>query len=97
MKQTRNQLERAVDIDPKTLWGAIVIKAETDNISLSEVGRKLGLTSATFTRLRYAAHDIQPTYRPDLRTYMSLCWWLDRNPGDFVLWPHNRKPGTDPT
>lgn len=94
MKPRRSQNHRAVDIDPQLFWGAIVHKQETDDVSLSSIGRKLGLTPATFTRLSYAAWGIQPHYRPDLRTYISLCWWLGREPGDFVKWPEGTQPGT---
>lgn len=84
---TRTPNVRVADIDPKLFWGAILRKHQNDKISLSQIGRDLGLTPATFTRLKYAAWDIQPNYRPDLRSYMSLCWWLNRDPGDFVIWP----------
>lgn len=91
----RSQHDRAVDIDPQLLWEAIVRKQETDDVSLSSIGRKLGLTPSTFTRLSYAAWGIQPLYRPDLRAFISLCWWLGREPGDFVVWPEGTKLSTD--
>lgn len=92
---SREHRVRVADIDPKLFWGAIVARQDVTEQSFREVGRQLGLVPATFTRLRYAAWDIQPDYRPDLRTYMSLCWWLGRNPDDFVVWPDDRSRPED--
>lgn len=92
----RTHYERAVDIDPVTLWGAIVIKRREDKRTIEELCKELGLSPATFTRLRYAGQGIQPKYRPDLPSYMSICWWLNRNPADFVIWPDGNQPGTEP-
>lgn len=83
---------RAIDINPELFWGAITRKCQADEVSLSHIGRELGITPSTFTRIRYAAWGISPNYRPDLRTYLSLCWWMDREPGDFVFQPSTDEP-----
>lgn len=93
MTQTRHTKQRAVDIDPVTFWGAIVIAQKNGEDSFNTIARNLGVTTGTFTRIRYAAQSIDPAYRTNLRTFLSICWWLDRDPNDFVLWPDGRRPG----
>lgn len=88
---------RAVDIDPERFWGAIAHKRSVDNVSLSHIGRELGITPSTFTRISYASWGISPNYRPDLRTYLSLCWWMGREPGEFIVPPPDDEPTPEPT
>jgi AraC-like DNA-binding protein len=87
----RPKLERVADIDPAAFWDAILTHKPRGH-SFRMISEELGISDSTFTRIRYAAEGIEPTYRPDLATYMSICWWMNREPGDFAVWPHGHGP-----
>lgn len=76
-----------IDIDPKAFWAAFTDARDKAGKTLGQIGIELDITNATFTRMRYAAEDIDPRYRPNLQTYLTLCWWMGQDPARFMVDP----------
>lgn len=86
----RRQKQPPYDIDIVRFWNAIKTKRDTDRVSLNQIGATFEITTSTFTRIMYAAEGIDPGYRPNLRTFLTLCWWLDRSPDDYMVGPRDK-------
>lgn len=92
--QARRQKVPPVNIDPQLFWETL--QAKVGGNSLSELGDELNITSSTFTRIKYAAEGIVPKYRPNLPTYLTLCWWMGVSPNAFVVKPEHKNTRVRP-
>lgn len=90
MTQRRVRKEPLVDIDVELFLVAIKAKAVADDVTLHSVAWTLDISTSTFTRISYAVDEIAPDYRPNLRTYLTLCWWLEVSPATFLVTPERR-------
>lgn len=89
MTDRRIQKEPLVDIDTEAFLAAIRDRAARDNVSLHSVAWTLNISMSTFTRIGYSVTEVAPDYRPNLRTYLTLCWWMDVEPSAFMVAPED--------
>lgn len=87
MSERRVRKEPPVDIDMELFLVSIKSKAAADEVSLHSVAWTLSISTSTFTRIAYAVDGIAPDYRPNLRTYLALCWWMGVHPATFTVTP----------
>lgn len=84
--QSRRQKTPPVNIDPVLFWNTF--RESATGINLYELANELDITASTFTRIKYAAENIDPKYRPNLPTFLTLCRWMGTNPEEFIVGPH---------
>ena len=83
----RKRRELAVDIDIRKFWDAVEDYKTSKNISFTKLGKDINMPVGTFTRIEYAADGVMPNYRPSLARYLTLCWRIGRDPGEFIVFP----------
>lgn len=89
MKRTTIPL---VQVNLTALWAAIATKVFGDPAepSYRKVAAQIGTTPQVLTFLKQAARR-ERDYRLDLEVFLSLCYWLDRDPRDFTYPPVARE------
>lgn len=74
-----------VVVDVSELWHAVayhMIETETNALKISA---KLGFTPMVMTKLKQcsAGRPSVAGYQPSSQVFLTLCWWMKRDPRDF--------------
>lgn len=73
-----------IAVDVPALWRAVAVRMARLDISSQTLAAELGFVKQTLSIMHGHVRRGTP-YQPSAQVFLTLCWWLGRDPRDFAV------------